>query len=101
MQLADLTMRDGSTMKLLAFLGTIFLPATFVSSFFSMPLLNWEASSASTITSKYFWIWWAAMIPLTLVTVGFAVLWIKFRIGRRGDHISNEDLEQNHCNREK
>lgn len=29
--LANLTMRDGSTMKLLAFLGTIFLPATFVS----------------------------------------------------------------------
>ncbi|KAF2110029.1 hypothetical protein BDV96DRAFT_691298 [Lophiotrema nucula] len=81
--LANLTMRDGSTMKLLAFLGTVFLPATFISSFFSMPLLDWKAPSASAITGKYFWIWWVVMIPLTTVTVSFAIFWVKFRIGRR------------------
>ncbi|KAF2261048.1 hypothetical protein CC78DRAFT_363997 [Lojkania enalia] len=70
MQLADLTLRDGSTMKLLAFLGTIFLPATFVSSFFSMPLFDWEASSESAITRC-------------------TILWIKFRIGRRGKWTCN------------
>jgi hypothetical protein len=99
-RLNELTRKDNSTMKALAALGTVFLPATFVSvsvrfqvkgvhahyheSFFSMPMLDWDAPSPSGIAGKYFWLWWAVTIPLSLTTGVITLLWIKSGTGRDG-----------------
>ncbi|KAM7191238.1 hypothetical protein V8F20_009416 [Naviculisporaceae sp. PSN 640] len=66
---------DNSMMKFLALLGTVYLPATFVSSFFAMPVFDWHASSISEMTGRHFWIWWAVMIPLSVVTLATVILW--------------------------
>jgi hypothetical protein len=47
-----------------------------------MPIFDWEAESASEIIGKYFWVWWAVMVPLSLLTVTVTVLWIRLKIGR-------------------
>jgi hypothetical protein len=88
-RIAQYTLRDGSTMKLLAFLGTVFLPATFVSTFFSMPIFDWGATSSAGFVRQRFWLWWAVMIPMSLVTVVITYLWIQFRIGRHGTTLSS------------
>ncbi|KAK5652635.1 hypothetical protein OQA88_10228 [Cercophora sp. LCS_1] len=89
-RVAELTRHDGSTMKLLAFLGTIFLPATIVSSVLSMPIFNWEAPSASGIMGDYFWVWWAAMLPLTIITVSITWFWTRYRIGSYKDKLDSD-----------
>ncbi|KAK4451038.1 hypothetical protein QBC34DRAFT_437022 [Podospora aff. communis PSN243] len=82
------TQDDNSTMKLLAMLGTVYLPATFVSSFFAMPVFNWQAASVSEMTGQHFWIWWAVMIPLSVMTLATVVLWGRMR-AKRGFEWSN------------
>ena len=42
-QIARDTRRDGSSMITLAVVTLLFLPGTFVASFFTMPLFNWDA----------------------------------------------------------
>ncbi|KAK0716741.1 hypothetical protein B0T26DRAFT_675174 [Lasiosphaeria miniovina] len=80
--------RDSSTMKFLAFLGTIFLPLTFVSSFFSMPVFDWRTSTADGFVGSRFWLWWATVLPLTAATVLLMYLWIRLKLGNQGkEHV--------------
>jgi hypothetical protein len=39
----------------------VFLPGTFVASFFAMPMLDWDAAAAANglIVRRQFWIYWA------------------------------------------
>jgi Mg2+ and Co2+ transporter CorA len=41
--LAAASKRDSSSMKTLAAMTALFLPGTFVASFFAMPVFNWAA----------------------------------------------------------
>ncbi|RBQ78274.1 hypothetical protein FVER14953_05933 [Fusarium verticillioides] len=52
-------------------LGMVFLPATFVSTFFSMGFFQWtgEGSERNEILSPYFWIYVVVAIGLTIFTM--------------------------------
>jgi Mg2+ and Co2+ transporter CorA len=62
-------------MKTLAAVTVAFLPATFVASFFAMPLFNWNADRNSTVVNDRFWIYWAVTVPLTLSTL---IIWLSW-----------------------
>lgn len=62
-------------MKTLAAVTVAFLPATFVASFFAMPLFNWDAERNSHVLKGRFWVYWVVTIPLTLTTI---VIWLSW-----------------------
>lgn len=73
--------RDSTSMKILALISALFLPATFVATVFSMSMFQWQPNggngdhSSATVSDKI-WIYPATAIPLTVVTVvGWGVWW--------------------------
>ncbi|RYP19973.1 hypothetical protein DL765_003022 [Monosporascus sp. GIB2] len=72
-RLADASRRDSISMKTLAFLGAIFLPGTFLATFFSMPFFDFSANNDAF--SSRIGIYFVIMVPLTLLTLG---TWWKF-----------------------
>jgi len=52
-----------------------------------MPLFDWSATSASTIMTGRFWVYWAMTIPLTLVTMIIVSVWIVLQT-RKNEAIS-------------
>jgi hypothetical protein len=64
---------DSRAMKFIAFLKLVFSPATGVASVFSTPFFNidWESGPQTgdkvLRTAKSFWIFWAVVLPLTIV----------------------------------
>ena len=69
--------RDASSMKTIAAVTMSFLPGTFVSSCFAMPLFNWDGRGGGGVVNPRIWVYWAVTIPLTLLT--FFVWWAWFR----------------------
>ena len=69
-----ISQRDTSAMKTVAMVTMVFLPGTFVASFFAMPMLNWDATAYNEIVSPRFWIYWMVTVPLTMAV--FAVWWV-------------------------
>ncbi|KAL4783757.1 hypothetical protein BJX76DRAFT_357661 [Aspergillus varians] len=74
-EIAAASKRDSSSMKIIAFLTTFFLPATFVATFFSMPLFNWDNASINHVATRHFWVFWALTAPLTLTIMAGVVAW--------------------------
>jgi len=64
-ELAEATRKDGSSMKTIAILSMIFLPATFFSPLTSMPFLHWDEAP---VIQDRFWVYWAFTIPVTIIT---------------------------------
>ena len=86
------TKHDSTAMKTLAAVTVVFLPSTFISSFLAMPLFRWDDQPDShSLTSRYFWVYWALSIPLTLLTVGVWLAWMRWQ--RRKQTLI--DLEDN------
>lgn len=91
-------------MKTIAFLGALFVPATFVSviaqvnhpahmlmlwqTLFAMPLFNWSAPTTSEIITNHFWIYGAVTGPLTVVTMAIVGYWI---LSRTQKNLDNKD----------
>ncbi|KAM7205229.1 hypothetical protein V8F33_001060 [Rhypophila sp. PSN 637] len=73
--LATATKRDSSSMKTIAVMTMVFLPATFFAALFSMPTLQWDQSQ---VMQGKFWVYWAFTIP---VTVAVFAVWV-FVYGR-------------------
>ena len=71
--IAQITKEDSFAMKTIATLTMIFLPATAVSSVFSMSMFDWQKSSRP---SPRFWIYWAVAGPLTLIVICVWALWV-------------------------
>ncbi|KAF5562714.1 hypothetical protein FNAPI_3033 [Fusarium napiforme] len=71
LEVAQMTRLDGSLMKSIAMLGMVFLPANFVSTFFSMGFFQWtgEGGERNEILSPYFWIYVVVAIGLTIFTM--------------------------------
>ncbi|KAK8087681.1 hypothetical protein PG997_002642 [Apiospora hydei] len=69
--------RDSMAMKTVALITMVFLPGTFVATFLSMPLFDWNADTGGTPSSSPFqWIYWATTMPLTIAfMVGWWVWW--------------------------
>ncbi|KAK4444806.1 hypothetical protein QBC34DRAFT_429546 [Podospora aff. communis PSN243] len=66
-ELAEASKRDSTAMKIIAILTTVFLPGTFLATFFAMPLFDWSAISMSDVGTSHLWVYWAVAIPMTAV----------------------------------
>ncbi|KAI0513145.1 hypothetical protein F5B22DRAFT_612421 [Xylaria bambusicola] len=73
-RLADASKRDSTSMKTLTFLGSLFLPGTFISSVFSMSFFDFSRDLNES-TSSSVWLYFVLVIPLTMFFVG---LWWRF-----------------------
>ncbi|KAI0099280.1 hypothetical protein GGR51DRAFT_552019 [Nemania sp. FL0031] len=103
-RLADASKRDSTSMKTLTFLGSLFLPGTFISSIFSMSFFDFSKELKNSASSNI-WLYFVLMIPLTIFFVG---IWWRFdqarckRVdeeGEDGDEVNMQALE-NHIIKE-
>ena len=71
---------DSRAMKFIAFLTLVFLPATGVASVFSTPFfdIDWSAEEGKKVlrTAKSFWVFWAVVLPLTIVGLLLCFVWV-------------------------
>ncbi|KAB5571981.1 hypothetical protein GE09DRAFT_1097788 [Coniochaeta sp. 2T2.1] len=67
--------QDSSHMKIIATLTMVFLPATFVSSVFSMSFFDWDPPEGKQIVSHYAWIYPVIVAAITVVVLG---VWYPF-----------------------
>ncbi|KAF6801020.1 protein kinase [Colletotrichum sojae] len=93
MDIALSTKRDGSQMKSIALLTMVFLPATFVTSMFSMTFFQWIPEDSSQTVSPYIWIYFVVTLGLTFMTVG---LWYLFANTKQVTLDDEPDLEKGH-----
>jgi hypothetical protein len=77
---------DSRAMKFIAFLTLVFLPATGVASVFSTPFfdVDWDLPDTEEKvlrTARSFWIFWAVVLPLTLVGLLLCFAWVNLPEG--------------------
>ncbi|KAF4169943.1 hypothetical protein CNMCM6936_005088 [Aspergillus lentulus] len=72
---AEEARRDGSSMKTIAAITLIFLPATTVASIFSMSMFNWSVEDGQPVITHRFWVYIIAAIGLTVIVVALWLLW--------------------------
>ena len=80
--LARKVTRDSKSMKAIAAVTMCFLPGTFVSSLFAMPMFNWDASGSARSIDRHFWIYWAVTLPLTVVVIVVWLAWTNANVLR-------------------
>ena len=68
--IARITKEDGFAMRTIAVMTVAFLPATAISSLFSMGMFDWHAEADAPVISSRFWVYWAVAVPLTLIVFG-------------------------------
>ena len=74
--------QDSSSMKTIAVLAMIFLPATFVSSLLGTNLVAFDTNGsgrAKFVVSKLWWIYLVSAVPLTLLTLLVWWFWLQWR----------------------
>lgn len=71
--------RDSIAVKTISILGIVYLPGSFVATFFSMGMFDWNFADATTSSplkaSPALWIYVAITIPLTVMTYIVWMLW--------------------------
>lgn len=67
--------QDSAAMKTISFLTLTILPATFISSVFSMSFFNFNPDSNRWIVSDKIWIYWVLAIPITILSSFFWHHW--------------------------
>ena len=77
--LVSATKEDSTAMKTLAIVTVLFLPGTFVSALFAVPLFQWDASGKDRVISGRLWIYWAIAIPLTLMIFIPWAIWTRMK----------------------
>jgi hypothetical protein len=77
--LAESAARDNITMKTLAYVTIVFLPATFVATLFSMSMFNWMAgqTDGTKVVSSRIWIYWAVTLGLGILVLAVWTKWKK------------------------
>jgi hypothetical protein len=75
--IANTTKEDSYAMRTIAIMSILFLPGTFVSSFFSMDMFDWQAPKGASVVSFRFWIYWAVTAPLTVAVVSIWFFWLR------------------------
>ncbi|CAN9376029.1 unnamed protein product [Alternaria sp. RS040] len=75
--IANTTKEDSYAMRTIAVMSIVFLPGTFVSSFFSMDMFDWQAPKGASVVSFRFWIYWAVTAPLTVMVVLIWFFWLR------------------------
>jgi hypothetical protein len=75
--------KDSMSMKIIAAVTLIYLPATFVCSLFGTNLVSFDTSPNSNqsefVVSRWWWLYLAFAIPLTVLTMFGFWLWRRFR----------------------
>lgn len=97
-RLSHATKRDSTAMKTLSLMGALFLPATLISSVFSMTFFDFQVGENSPLgeyrtISPDLWIYFVVTIPITLVIVGTWFWWDMHREKRlkiEDDNIDND-----------
>lgn len=69
------TKDDSASMKIIALLTMIFLPATTVSSFFGMAFFDPGPDGSSFEVSRMWWLFVVVTLPLTLITLSLWWMW--------------------------
>lgn len=67
-KLAELSQRDSTDMRVIAAVTLVFLPATFVSTFFSASFFNFQPAGGDHVSS-WVWLYWAITAGLTAVVL--------------------------------
>lgn len=91
-QIAAITKEDSFAMRTIAVMTITFLPATALSSLFSMGMFDWRAHGGDTVVSSRFWIYWAIAVPLTLSVLGLWLIYVRRHKKNNGESLS-ENLE--------
>jgi hypothetical protein len=87
--LARESKRDSTAMKAIAIVTMFFLPGTFLSSLFAIPVFDWDALHGSEVVNGRIWVYWAITIPGTILVVALYLLWEKFAM-----HLYNNKIEE-------
>ena len=74
-EIAQASKRDSTSMKAIAGVTMVFLPGTFLASFFSMPLFELSSGTGKLVAHQV-WLYWSITIPLTLLTLAIYSLWV-------------------------
>jgi hypothetical protein len=71
--IAKAVMHDSTSMKTVAIMTMVFLPATFYAALFAVPSLQWDKP---TVIGSRFWVYWAVTIPTTILVfiIWFGIL---------------------------
>ncbi|KAG5967771.1 hypothetical protein E4U13_006547 [Claviceps humidiphila] len=89
-RIAHASKRDGTAMKTISLMGTLFLPGTYLASVFSMTFFNFQESAHPV--SVGLWIYFAVTIPITAAIVA---VWMWYDRRREKRYAKDdEDLEQ-------
>lgn len=68
-EISQAAKRDSSAMKGIAILTMVFLPGTYIATFFTMPILDFSGHSRLPSVSHSFWLYWTITVPLTLIVL--------------------------------
>lgn len=68
-QIAAASKRDSSAMKGIAILTMVFLPGSYISALFAVPVFNFSSDSRVPQLKRTFWLYWAVTAPLTIVVL--------------------------------
>jgi len=70
-QMGERARQDNKNLTLIAVVGLLFLPGTFVSSLFGMNFFSFDEENGQQRwqVSGKFWLYWAVTAPLTLCTI--------------------------------
>ena len=93
LQVARASKRDSTDMRSIAVLTLVFLPGTFVATFFSTSFYNFHVIGKDDLVSKYYWIFWVVTVVLTLSVL---LIWWAF-----GVYLDRKEQTSKWTNREK
>jgi Mg2+ and Co2+ transporter CorA len=80
--IAEDTHRDSASMKTIAALTMVFLPATFVATFFSMGFFHFGVNDNVQLkVAPLWWLYLVVTIPLTVMVLVAWVWWLKLKSG--------------------
>lgn len=89
--LARESKRDSTAMKAIAIVTMFFLPGTFLSSLFAIPVFDWDALHGNQVVNGRIWVYWAFTIPLTILVVALYLIWEKFAMHLYTNKINERD----------
>lgn len=102
-QISKASYRDASSMKTLAIVTMFFLPGSFVSALFSMPMFDWDKAksaprSIGVALLPQFSLYWVITLPLTIATFCLYFIWLWYLKRERvqeGEIVSNDKKSDN------
>lgn len=89
--LARESKKDSTAMKAIAIVTMFFLPGTFLSSLFAIPVFDWDALHGNQVVNPRLWVYWAFTIPITILVVALYLIWENFAMHLYTNQIKERD----------